>query len=1702
MMKGRSRREDYTVGWICALPIELAAAREMLDEEHEDFDPNVNDTNIYSLGRTGIHNVVIACLPDGRTGTNSAASVAVQMKSTFPSIRFGLLVGIGGGVPSAERDIRLGDVIVSRPDKVHSGVVQYDFGKRIPSGFDRTGFLNTPPTILLNAVANLRANHLRGECKMVKYASKLSRLPIFTRENAGPDILFEANYNHVEGATCDQCNKESVVNRERRRGQDIMVHYGTIASGNQVMRDGAERDSGSMRLRRLAQEQGLAPYAAGVAAAYAKEVLSMIPQAESQRFYADSRIRECYNNGRRLEIKRLSGDLLDMDRCYINLAIIEHSQDNASKQSDGGRVEQQSSAFTLLNRLKVGQINTEKEVQLPELFNPRKQSDGSICHPKRILIRGRAGVGKTTLCKKIIHDFLCGKIWADLFHRIIWVPLRKLKGKSNFKEFLREEYFPMDGEDDSLVSALWKVVCEKSDGGTLLLLDGLDEISGERHPSGIDQTELFQGLLNHHNVIITSRPYAVNLPGLLPFGLELETVVFHPAQVQAYLTNVVLDEHTAHEIQEFINSHWLIQGLVRIPIQLDALCYSWDKDLRSKGVPKTMTALYQAIELKLWKKDILQLNKRNEEGLLGDSQVQKLRKRSQITQYISNELELLEFLAFTGLNNDIVEFDQDHRDEIYERYNLPGISDDALDRLSFMRTSDPLSKHEDRSYHFLHLTFQEFFAAQYFVRCWKFGRPLLCLNFTGQDDIETPPEIYLQQEKYRGRCDIFWRFVAGLLHSQDEGQLIKFFQTLEIEPRDLLGPAHQRLLMHCFSEVPHSRSKPYLGHLRLEMESRCHKWSLHEYNIHKQMYLCCETEFPDHILNKMLTEESNEVKKAILEALYDRFQLSPDLLERIASFLKTGLPKGIQMSAVRALAKQSPLPENALQGVIPRLEDVNAYIRERAVVLLSKQPPLPENVLQEVISQLEDVNEYVREAALRILRKQSPLPENTLQSVIFRLEHADEDVRHAAVRALGEQFPLLENVLQGMISRLQDVNEDFKRVAVEVLSKQSPLLLENALQGVISRLEHADGVVRQAAVRALSRQSPLPENALQGVVSRLEDANRYVREAAVELLSRQFPLPENALQGVISRLEHADGVVRQAAVRALGEQFPLPENALQGMISRLEDDEWFVRGAAVQILRKQSPLPENTLQSVISRLEHADGVVRIAAVRALGKQFPLPEKALQSLISQLDDDNEEFRLMAVKVLAEQSSLPENTLQGMVSLLEDGEWFVRCAAVEALAKHSPLPENALQSVISRLEHADEDVRHAAVSALGKQFPLPEKALQSLISQLDDDNKDFRRMAVKVLGEQSSLPGNALQGMVARLEDGEWFVRWAAVEALAKQFPLPENTLQSVISRLEDVEELVRWAAAQALVKQSPLPENALKGMIPRLEDGEVYVRQAAEKILCNSDYFYSDFTYLSIRAFRALYRIWAENSIQESLSCYVRGKTLCIEMPDSRREIPLLLKKDDVLKAFFTEATLRCILANFLLLAGEPASTTDELRNYRRRLNGYDELPKTINNAACCMGIRGPVVSGDSAPAFFADVLRIEVVGDTFSGQVSVENEEHNAHDTKLVEDLVDSYLQSSWTIILAVVPATNNIATQPIIQRARHFDRAGVRSVGIITKPDLINKGTEGRIALLTNNLDSTRLKHGLFLLSNPLSQQLKEEMSLFERERQETNFF
>lgn len=244
----------YTVGWLCPLRVEMVAARCFLDEEHKRLPRVEGDSNTYVLGEINGHNVAIASLPAGFQGTISAAVVASNMSRTFGSIKHRFLVGIGGGVPNEDHDIRLGDVVVAVPTKTNGGVIQYDLGKQTSNGFERRGFLSPPPMEWLHIINMMRSDHehARGMAAspskiaqlLHEKKQKYPRFEHFQRPPSTRDILFRQDYNHLtDERTCDKCDRlKTEIRAERELPDEPEIYYGLIASGNRVMKDAAERD--------------------------------------------------------------------------------------------------------------------------------------------------------------------------------------------------------------------------------------------------------------------------------------------------------------------------------------------------------------------------------------------------------------------------------------------------------------------------------------------------------------------------------------------------------------------------------------------------------------------------------------------------------------------------------------------------------------------------------------------------------------------------------------------------------------------------------------------------------------------------------------------------------------------------------------------------------------------------------------------------------------------------------------------------------------------------------------------------------------------------------------------------------------------------------------------------------------------------------------------------------------------------------------------------------------------------------------------------------------------------------------------------------------------------------------------------------------------------------------------------------------------
>ncbi|VUC21709.1 unnamed protein product [Clonostachys rosea] len=248
-----STRDHFSIAVICALPLEADAVDALFDHHWDDdgfpYDKAPGDPNAYSIGAIGRHNVVLAWLPG--MGVASSAAVAASCRSTFPNIKLALVVGICGAVPFTQDDdeIVLGDVIIS------DGLVQYDFGRKLPEGFVRKDTLldslgrPSPEIRALSAkLKSLRPREIL-ESKVAEYLNALQTRPKLQAKYPGTefDRLFEPTYRHIsDGKLCDECGCDGhLVPRVRLRqsAPQPAVHFGLIATGNTVMKSGKDRDA-------------------------------------------------------------------------------------------------------------------------------------------------------------------------------------------------------------------------------------------------------------------------------------------------------------------------------------------------------------------------------------------------------------------------------------------------------------------------------------------------------------------------------------------------------------------------------------------------------------------------------------------------------------------------------------------------------------------------------------------------------------------------------------------------------------------------------------------------------------------------------------------------------------------------------------------------------------------------------------------------------------------------------------------------------------------------------------------------------------------------------------------------------------------------------------------------------------------------------------------------------------------------------------------------------------------------------------------------------------------------------------------------------------------------------------------------------------------------------------------------------------------
>lgn len=173
-------------------------------------------------------------------------------------------------------------------------------------------------------------------------------------------------------------------------------------------------------------------------------------------------------------------------------------------------------------------------------------------------------------------------------------------------------------------------------------------------------------------------------------------------------------------------------------------------------------------------------------------------------------------------------------------------------------------------------------------------------------------------------------------------------------------------------------------------------------------------------------------------------------------------------------------------------------------------------------------------------------------------------------------------------------------------------------------------------------------------------------------------------------------------------------------------------------------------------------------------------------------------------------------------------------------------------------------------------------------------------------------------------------------------------------------------------------------------------------------------------------------------------------------------KDELCTCFATEVILRkatsvTITVNIIPSKNRTPAEEAKLKGFNKTLGDLEEFEAVVDKAKEAMGI------SDTAGAFSNDVLRVEISGPDkphltivdLPGLIHSENKKQSAADVKLVWGMVRAYMENKRSIILAIISAKNDYANQAILKLAKEIDSGGTRTLGVITKPDMLPVGSE-----------------------------------------------
>jgi HEAT repeat protein len=994
-----------------------------------------------------------------------------------------------------------------------------------------------------------------------------------------------------------------------------------------------------------------------------------LPRRKKQAF-------KSYYQAQNTFLSLFDGRTFPMDQRYIHLAILE-AKEHALREEKLGedkkdeRQETKEPSNSPLDSLE-NKDHTKEEVRIGFLgtFEDMHSSKKALQSPTDIfnfcknpqqrhaLVLGRAGIGKSTFCQYIMHQWANDKIWRE-FQWVFRIPLRNLTQAHypattpySVADIVRQECFPKELLAEWDIEPLLALLANEK---ILWILDGYDELPNVIPPQ---LAQALSDLKTKPDLIITARPQsALALKTKLPMITEFEIIGFADEDIEAYVENFyrtlpeppssedskrlpksapnlsptatsnrlevkaeakpeVAADYTA-SLMNFLRTNPNVWGIAHIPINLELICNLWSNpDYRMSADQITITILYQQLLHWLIKRHLIK------EGF--PESVLTARNMHLLGQPTFAALEQLAFETLQETNNILFPLTRLEACLRARAKNLAEFNELQAEVLGF----GILKTTEKNECYFLHLTFQEFFAARCLVD--KLQQP------AGSEDFKQARN-FIADHKYDPRFLLVMVFAAGLL-SADKNEtaltpLVHFWDMLEAEPRDISEMAHQSLIIRCLEESSCDSRIPK-HQMCIEQIGRGITESIRFASKESFIY---HSQWRHNIAPLLCQSPSILQNSAIIKVVTDALESAKDKMYGIAIFKAVG-------SAIAA--------ESVIKLIIKAFENGDDFLRHQTILAFTLNSAIRNELVHNMLLKaLDDRDANIRWAAAHALCKTGITKDKewVRDALIKNLEpHNSDQVRESSVAAL----ILLTNktVTEKIVVALTNA----------ILNDKSSIIWKNAIFALKEICTTAK--IRPALeifFAVILKESNTNKIRIEQAMSALYTFSEASPDLVLAMLIRSW----NDHGASLAQLE----VIQ--IIAAIGPPAAKEPRLLLFLIACLQHKKCRVREGAADALKEMGKSAATT--EVISALKAAvqsetDYEVQCAAITALGAVGGAAEASY--LIEILKSSQEHLiRYFAVKALGDLNAPTPEVLDCLAECIVGQYDTCRAEAIEALEK---------------------------------------------------------------------------------------------------------------------------------------------------------------------------------------------------------------------------------------------------------------------------------------------------------------------------------------------------------------------------------------------------------------------------------------------------